>query len=129
MRAVSTFSISTLFNQRREELGLSCALLAKRANVSLRTVQRILSGREPNPGFLTILTLAEILGLTIRFDHSSAQEIRQRQAERKADQVIALVQGTSALEAQAVTPQALRGLRRKCVHELLSGSNRKLWAD
>jgi len=122
--------ISRRLNDRREKLGISCSVLAKRAGMSLRSVQRILSGEETNPGFQTVTSLARELGVGIRLDDEmDVRAVRQRQAEQKAERILAIVQGTSALEAQAVSPQTMRDLHEKTVHELLAGSPRRLWAD
>lgn len=123
-------SITQRLNARREKLGISCALLAKRLGVSLRTVQRILSGEEMNPGFATIHALARELGLGVRLDEETdIRAVRRRQAEHKADRLLAIVQGTSALEGQAMDRETVADLREKTIHELLAGPNRKLWAD
>jgi transcriptional regulator with XRE-family HTH domain len=122
--------ISKRLNERRERLGVSCSVLAKRVGVSLRSVQRILSGEEANPGFSTVAKLAGELGVGVRFDDEvDVRTIRRRQAERKAERILAIVQGSSALEAQALSRQTLRELREKTINELLAGSPRKLWAD
>jgi transcriptional regulator with XRE-family HTH domain len=122
--------ISSRLNERREKLGLSCAVLAKRAGISLRSVQRILSGEETNPGFATVTSLARELGVGVRFeDEVDVRTIRRQQAERKAARILALVQGTSALEAQGLDRETLRDLREKTIHELLAGSPRRLWAE
>jgi transcriptional regulator with XRE-family HTH domain len=122
--------MSKRLNQRRERLGISCSVLAKRAGVSLRSVQRILSGEELNPGFSTVATLARELGVGVRFDEEvDVRTIRRRQAERKAERILAIVQGSSALESQGLSRETLRDLREKTINELLAGSDRKLWAD
>jgi transcriptional regulator with XRE-family HTH domain len=123
-------SICRRFNERRQKLGISCAVLARRTGVSLRSVQRILSGQEMNPGFSTLASLAHELGVGVQFDNElDIDTVRRRQAELKAKRILALVQGNSALEAQAVSRRTLRDLREKTIHELLAGPNRKLWAD
>jgi len=123
-------SISRRLNERREKLGISCAVLARRVGVSLRTVQRILSGEENNPGLATVTTLARELGVGIRLDEEvDARTIRRRQAERKAERILAIVQGTSALEAQGMDKETRLDLREQTINELLAGSDRKLWAD
>jgi transcriptional regulator with XRE-family HTH domain len=128
--AQSIQSVSKGLNDRRKKLGISCSVLAKRIGVSLRTVQRILSGEETNPGFSTILSLASELGIGVRFvDEADVRTMRRRQAERKADRILAIVQGSSALEGQALSRRSRRDLRGKTIHELLGGSDRKLWAD
>jgi hypothetical protein len=93
-------------------------------------VQRILSGEETNPGFSTVAGLARELGVGVRFDDEvDVRTIRRRQAERKAERLLAIVQGSSALEAQALSRETIRDLREKTINELLAGSDRKLWAD
>jgi transcriptional regulator with XRE-family HTH domain len=122
--------ISARLNERREKLGISHAVLAKRVGVSLRSVQRILSGQERNPGFATLASIARELGIGIRFDDEvDARTIRRRQAERKARRLVAITQGSSALEAQGLAAQTLRDLREETTNQLLAGSNRKLWAE
>jgi transcriptional regulator with XRE-family HTH domain len=123
-------SISIRLNERRERLGISCAVLARRVGVSLRSVQRILSGEEDNPGFATMAALARELGVGIGLEEEvDARTIRRRQAERKAERILAIVQGTSGLEAQGMEEETRRDLREQTINELLAGSNRKLWAD
>jgi hypothetical protein len=92
-------------------------------------VQRILAGHEKDPGFATVARLAEALGISLRFETEDAEAFRRQQAELKAENVISLVQGTSALEAQALGSQTMQQLRERTIHELLAGSPRKLWAD
>jgi len=122
--------MSRRLNERREKLGISCAVLAKRAGVSLRSVQRILSGEESNPGFSTVTSLARELGVGVRLnDEADVRTIRRRQAERKAERILAIVQGSSALESQAMGRKTIREMREKTINELLAGSPRKLWAD
>ena len=122
--------MSKRFNERRERLGISCSVLAKRTGMSLRSIQRILSGEETNPGFSTVASLARELGVGVRFDEEvDVRTIRRRQAERKAERILAIVQGSSALEAQAMARETIRDLREKTINELLAGSDRRLWAD
>ena len=122
--------MSKRLNERRQRLGISCSVLAKRTGISLRSVQRILSGEKTNPGFTTVASLAHVLGVGVRFDEEvDVRTIRRRQAERKAERILAIVQGNSALEAQALSRETIRDLREKTIHELLAGSDRKLWAD
>ena len=115
---------------RRQKLGISCAVLARRVGVSLRTVQRILSGEEDNPGLATVTAMARELGVGVRLEEEvDARTIRRRQAERKAERILAIVQGTSALEVQGMEEDTRLDLREQTINELLAGSDRKLWAD
>ena len=116
-------------DKRRRALGLSYELLSKRCGVSRPTVQRILSGRHPAASFSNVMAIAESLGLGLRF-HSRVEpaRLRREQAERKARKLVALVQGTSGLEGQAVDRQAVESMVEQ-THELLVGSKRQLWSD
>ena len=128
--ATLVHTLSTRLNARREALGLSCAALASRTGLSLRTVQRVMSGEEQDPGFGTVTKLADALGVSLRIDEGDDVEaFRRKQAERKAERMLTLVQGTSALEAQALDKKTLRQLKQRTVHELLAGSPRRLWAE
>jgi transcriptional regulator with XRE-family HTH domain len=129
MKPSAEYLFVSELNRRRRELGLSCALLAKRTNLSLRTVQRALSGEGPVPEFSTIMALSQGLGLTLRLEAQDARAMCRRQAEEKARLITSLVQSSSALEAQALPAKALRDLHERTVHELLAGSRRRLWAE
>src|SRR5438309_1799874 len=95
-------------NARRRKLGMSYAILARRSGVPLSTVKRILQGGRLAPSFSNVLALAEALGAGFHFDRSAGvEEFRERQARKKAEALLGMVQGTSALEAQAVDPEAL----------------------
>jgi transcriptional regulator with XRE-family HTH domain len=117
-------------DQRRRDLGLSYDLLAKRCGVSRPTVQRILSGRQVAASFSNILAIAGSLGLALRFDSEVAPpELKREQAERKAKKLVALVQGTSGLEGQAVDRETIELMVERTTHELLAGSTRRLWSE
>jgi hypothetical protein len=58
----------------------------------------------------------------------SVQDIREQQAEAKAQELVGMVQATCGLESQAVDQEHIDEMVRQTVHELLAGPNRKLWA-
>jgi transcriptional regulator with XRE-family HTH domain len=117
-------------DERRRELGLSYELLSKRCGVSRPTLQRILSGRHVAASFANIVATAESLGLALRFDSRvDTRDLKREQAERKAKRLVALVQGTSALEGQAVDEKFVESMVEQTTHELLAGSKRKLWSE
>ena len=73
--------------------------------------------------------VAGVLGVAVRFDSlDCADDLKRRQAEAKAKEIISSVQGTSALEGQAVDDSVLGRAIESALHEFL-GSNRKLWAS
>jgi transcriptional regulator with XRE-family HTH domain len=115
---------------RRRALGMSRAALARASGVSLPTVQRILSGRHPNASWANIDALSRTLGMSINLHPvASARHFRATQAQRKAGNLVRMVQGSSALEGQALDRRHLAHMRRKTTRELLAGSNRRLWAE
>jgi transcriptional regulator with XRE-family HTH domain len=117
-------------DKRRRELGLSYERLSKRCGVSVPTVQRVLSGRHTEASFANVAAIAEGLGLGLRFESRvDPGRLRREQAERKARRLVALVQGTSGLEGQAVDPEAVEAMVEQTTHELLAGPKRKLWGD
>ncbi len=115
---------------RRRELGLSQSALAERSGVSLPTVQRILSGHSPAASFENTLAIAQVLGMQLdAVPVIPAQEVLKAQALKKAERLVRMVQGTSALEAQAVSARHIGQMIKKTVQELLAGSRRRLWAE
>jgi len=115
---------------RRRELGMAMGNLAKKSGLSLRTVARILSGDHAHASWANVTALADALGVTVELRPvANPEDLREQQAQRKAERLVKMVQGTSALEAQAVDKDQIERMKRRTVHELLAGSDRKLWAE
>lgn len=121
-------------DRRRARLGMSKADLARRAGVSLPTVQRLLSGRESRARTDIVAAVAAALGVEARlcdspyvYETTKASAFRQEQAKAKATRLAKLVLGTMALEAEAVSPHVLEELVERNVHALLAGPGRRLW--
>jgi len=109
---------------------MSHAVLAQKAHLSLPTVQRILSGRQTNASWANVVALAEALGMAIDIRAvTDTEDLREKQARRKAEQLVKMVQGTSGLEGQALDQQKFDQMLRRTVHELLAGPDRKLWSS
>ena len=118
---------SMRLESRRQRLHMSKAALARRARVPLTTVHRILSGKEKNPGIRNVAAIAGALGLEMLGEPQSAFEFRKTQATEKATRLVRMLQGTMALEAQAVDQNAIKGMVDQTACELLSGPTRSLW--
>ncbi len=70
------------------------------------------------------------LGLSLRLDaRIDVGTMKRDQAVGKARRLVSLVQGTSGLEGQAVDKKTLEAMVEQTIHELLSGSKRRLWSD
>jgi transcriptional regulator with XRE-family HTH domain len=117
-----------VLERRRRELGMSRAAIARRSGVSLPTVNRIFGGRAGQASLVNIKAVARALGVSVRFEPvGSSAEFREREALGRARKIVALVQGTSALEEQAVDEETREAFVRQTVHDLMAGSPRRLW--
>jgi len=130
----ATTQLFAELNQRRLRLRMSRATLARRAELSLPTVQRLLSGREGRPRMDTVARLAGALGVDVLLSDSprvcaraTASAFRDEQARAKARRLASLVQGTMALEAEAVGADTMGRMEEENYHALLAGPARRLW--
>ena len=131
---VTMSDIYAHLDSRRARLGMSKADLACRAGVSLPTVQRLLSGREGRARVDILCAIASALGVEVRLSGSPSvwestdpSAFREARAREKAAHLTKLVQGTMALEAEAVKAKVLEQMTAQTVHSLLAGSGRRLW--
>jgi transcriptional regulator with XRE-family HTH domain len=115
---------------------MSKADLARRAGISVPTVRRLLSGREKRARTDIVAAIADALGVEVRlsaspsvYESSKVSEFREAHARAKAKRLARLVQGTMALEAEAVGMDVLDAMEEQNVHALLAGSGRRLWGD
>lgn len=117
---------------RRRELAMTYPALASRSGVSEPTIKRILTDRTGGDGvrasFAHVAAIAQALGMPLVPDPIDADDFRAAVAREKAERIALLVQGTSALEAQAVDQAAYRRLVERSIHELLAGPARRLWS-
>lgn len=126
--------LSDRLDARRRALGMTFPALAERSGVSEPTVKRILGGLGGAVGgvggasFAHVAAVAEALGMPLTAEPVDADAMRLAAAREKAERIARLVQGTSALEAQAVDEAEYRRLVERSVHELLAGPPRRLWS-
>jgi transcriptional regulator with XRE-family HTH domain len=114
---------------RRVSLGMSYSVVAARSGVSEPTVKRILGGQIAEASFANVVAVAQALGASFGVEEAAPEELCRQQARRKAEQVARLVQGTSALESQAVDAAAYSQLVDRSYHQLMAGSKRRLWSE
>jgi transcriptional regulator with XRE-family HTH domain len=120
--------IAAQLDRRRKALGISCPVLALRSGVSLLTVQRILRDGGEHATFASLRAVAQSLGMDFELKNvAGEQEFKERQAQAKAEAIVRMVQGTSALESQAVDAETCRQMVRQTVYELMTGPGRRLW--
>lgn len=122
--------------KRMQDVGMTYPALAYRTGMSEVSLKRILAGKEGNPKLKSLHSIASALGVELVIGNGvrivatcSPEEFREDAAERRAEKLVQLVQGNSALEAQAVNTEARKDMVRRTIHELLGGSSRRLWAS
>jgi transcriptional regulator with XRE-family HTH domain len=116
-------------NERRKALQMSEEALARRSGLSRVTVSRLLAGRHPKASFVHIAALAEALGVHIEFQAVETTEFVQEQARHQAGRLVGMMQGTMALESQAVSPEFAQQLEADAAGRLLNGPWKKLWVE
>lgn len=121
-------NLSDRLDARRRELRMTYPALAARSGVSEPTVKRILNNGAAEASFVNVAAVAEALGMPLAAKPIDADELRATAARQKAERIARLVQGTSALEAQAVDQAAYRKMVERSYHELLAGPPRRLWS-
>lgn len=114
---------------RRKALGMSVPVLAARSGVSEPTIKRMMSGGIEGATFSNVEKVLSALGVTLAAESTDPDDLRSSQARKKAETVARIVQGTSALEGQAVDASTYARLIERSYHELLAGSSRRLWSQ
>lgn len=121
--------LAVQMERRRKALGMSRPGLARRSGISLPTVNRMLSGGCEQARYSSLRAVALALGMDFELrNFISEQDFAEQQAQAKAEAIARMVQGTSALESQAVDADTYQQIVRQTVHELMSGSRRRLWS-
>ncbi len=108
---------------------MSYAMLAKRSGVGARTLQRVFSDEDSTANLRTVLAIADALDARLLLSGEDINVVRHKQAQRKATKLVKLVQGTSALESQAIDPADLLAAEQRTVRDLLSSGKAALWHD
>ena len=116
-------------NDRRKALKMPVEALVKRSGVPRAAVVRILRGKAERIRFGQFEKVAEVLGIPFGAVALDPQELRNREARRKAKLLRRLTQGTMGLESQALPEEVLREIEERTVAKLLAGTGRKLWSD
>ncbi len=116
------------FVTKRERLGITYRDLSELSGVSVPTLNRMFLGETPSVQFDAIIAVAYVLKVDITAKTSvSAEKMRREQAERKAEYIMKLVKGNSALEGQGSSKSAYHEMKEKTVNELLA-KKKALWA-
>jgi len=123
----ATRNILAELDRRRRDLGMTCQALADRSGLTVRTVQRALRGGG-NATLDSVAAMADALGVSIGITgRRPVTRMRSEQARAKARRLVAGVQGSSGLEAQAVSDETCRLAEQKIAARLLR--RRSLWDE
>ena len=112
--------------QRRRDLRMPISALSERANTSVSTVKRVLGG-DTSVSYSTLCRIAEAMGVTFEVNARSSRSVITEEAKRKAKLVAKMVQGTSALEAQAVDEETLGRVAQAAEATLVKRLGGMLW--
>ena len=116
-------------NTRRRAMKIPLEAIIQRSEVSRSSVMRILRGKVDRICYGQFQKVADVLGVPFGAAPVDPEELRNREARKKAQLLRKLTQGTMGLEAQALPEEVLRELEEQTVAKLLAGSGRKLWSE
>ncbi len=117
----------------REALGMPANQLAKRLGVVTSTVTRLeASEADDTISLATLRRAAEALGCELHYalvPRQSLADTLELRATHLADQRMAAISHTMALEAQATSKKTVASQSRRLAETLLKGSRRELWRE
>lgn len=112
--------------RRRRELRMPISALAERAGTSVSTVKRVLAG-DTSVSYDTLCRIAGAMGASFKLNARSPSAVIRQEARRKAKLVARMVQGTSAMEAQAVDTETLDRIAQATEAKLITRLGGMLW--
>jgi transcriptional regulator with XRE-family HTH domain len=132
LRSVMAATIQSPTNhldERRRELRMTIPQLARRSGISTATVARVLRG-QPTVAMGHVCAVADALGMQVGVRPRLSVDTLVRQAAKtKARRAAALVQATSALEAQGLSKHQFDAMVDRTTRELQAAAGKTLWAD
>ena len=113
---------------RRIELRMPLAVVARRSGISLSTVYRVLKYRDESVSMAAVTAVADSLAArAVATPIQSADRVLRLQAAAKARRMASAMQGTAALEGQAVGKSVQKRAERMIIAKLLAGPAADLW--
>jgi transcriptional regulator with XRE-family HTH domain len=127
--AATIQSPTSHLDERRRELRMTIPQLARRSGISTATAARVLRG-EPTVAMGHVCAVADALGMQVGVRPRLSVDTLVRQAAKaKARRAAALVQATSALEAQGLSRHQFDAMVDRTTRELQAAGGKTLWAD
>lgn len=117
----------------REALGMTATHLARKLDVSTSTVTRLeISEADDTVSLGTLRRAAEALGCELQYalvPKKSLASTLEARASALAQQQMAAISHTMALEAQSTSRKTVEAQTRALAESLLKGSRRALWRE
>lgn len=117
----------------REALGMTATHLARKLDVSTSTVTRLeISEADDTVSLGTLRRAAEALGCELQYalvPKKSLSSTLEARASALAQQQMAAISHTMALEAQSTSRKTVEAQTRALAESLLKGSRRALWRE
>jgi len=112
---------------RKEQLNITIENLAKLSNISIRTLNRVVTNEDVK--LSTIEKITNFLGLDFAGNEIvPLEELKKRRAKNKAIFMASLVQSTSALEMQGLDSDSINNIISMYEKAFLEGEYKKtLW--
>ena len=111
--------------KRIQQLAIPNSELAKRSRLDCATVERVLSTPISVP-FEQLVSVGASIGLNFKGASRPVRNVLRTAVLMKARYLVRLVQGTAALESQAVDQNARRELTKLAIREL-SADRKRIW--
>lgn len=122
--------LSNILAERKRQLGMSEAYIAREAGLSQPTVHRILSGEHSSTSLNDIMMIAEVMGLkteTFQLEFEDVTDMLTQQAESLAKKYTDINNATNQMEGQGLTNADKKRLGFGLKAALLGGVRRNLW--
>jgi transcriptional regulator with XRE-family HTH domain len=127
--AAMILSPTSHLDERRKELRMTIPQLARRSGISTATAARVLRG-DPTVAIGRVCAVADALGMQVGVrSRLSVDSLVRQAAKTKAQRAAALVQATSALEAQGLSRHQFDAMVDRTARELRAAGGKTLWAD
>jgi len=127
--AAMILSPTSHLDERRKELRMTIPQLARRSGISTATAARVLRG-DPTVAIGRVCAVADALGMQVGVrSRLSVDSLVRQAAKTKAQRAAALVQATSALEAQGLSRHQFEAMVDRTARELRAAGGKTLWAD
>jgi hypothetical protein len=117
-------------DRQRRALKMPLKVVAQRAGLSRSTVCRVLIDKRVSSHLDHIVAIARVVGVQFELRVTSPDDVVESHIKEQARQLVRMVQGTMALEAQGITnADDLSALESLAADQIRRIPKRKLWGN